>query len=154
MQGFLVLNCIIGGQTLASVSPHLNDTLGIVIISVIALAVCHVRLHPFIQCAECFAGDLLWLSIPSLVKTTTLASSRWLKLVHRYESIAWLPNVVAFIVMLAVGYPQLHANQSVVVPAATPRSILSFASTVASSITSWCSMTPDYGVYHSPSASS
>ena len=42
MQGFLILNCIIGGQTLASVSSHLNDTLGIVIISVISLAVCGI----------------------------------------------------------------------------------------------------------------
>ena len=39
MQGFLILNCIIGGQTLASVSGHLDDTLGIVIIGVISLAV-------------------------------------------------------------------------------------------------------------------
>ena len=39
MQGFLILNCIIGGQTLASVSDHLNDTLGIVIIGVISLVV-------------------------------------------------------------------------------------------------------------------
>ena len=40
MQGFLILNCIIGGQTLASVSGgHLDDTLGIVIIGLISLAV-------------------------------------------------------------------------------------------------------------------
>ena len=39
LQGFLILNCIIGGQTLASVSSHLNDTLGIVIIGVISLVV-------------------------------------------------------------------------------------------------------------------
>ena len=39
MQGFVILNCIIGGQTLASVSSHLDDTLGIVIISLISLAV-------------------------------------------------------------------------------------------------------------------
>ena len=39
MQGFLILNCIIGGQTLASVSDHLNDTLGFVIIGVISLVV-------------------------------------------------------------------------------------------------------------------
>jgi purine-cytosine permease-like protein len=38
-QGFLILNCIIGGQTLASVSPRLDDTLGIVIISLISLVV-------------------------------------------------------------------------------------------------------------------
>ena len=39
MQGFLILNCIIGGQTLAAVSGHLNDTLGIVIIGVISMLV-------------------------------------------------------------------------------------------------------------------
>ena len=48
MQGYLILNCIIGGQTLASVSSHLNDTLGIVIISVISVAVCSIvaSIHP------------------------------------------------------------------------------------------------------------
>ena len=39
MQGYLIINCIIGGQTLASVSSHLDDTLGIVIIGVISLLV-------------------------------------------------------------------------------------------------------------------
>lgn len=39
MQGFLILNCIIGGQTLASVSDKLDATLGIVIIGVISLVV-------------------------------------------------------------------------------------------------------------------
>ncbi|KAF8434519.1 purine-cytosine permease [Boletus edulis BED1] len=120
MQGFLVLNCIIGGQTLASVSSHLDDTLGIVIISVISLVVT-------------FFGY---------------------RFIHWFESVAWVPNVVAFIAMLALGYPQLRANQSVVPPTPTPGSILSFASTVASSMISWCTMTPDYGVYHSPAASS
>ena len=45
MQGFLILNCIIGGQTLASVSSHLNDTLGIVIIGVISLVVSRYRVR-------------------------------------------------------------------------------------------------------------
>lgn len=72
MQGFLILNCIIGGQMLASVSSRLNDTLGIVIISVISLAVRSDLLHPFIRCAEPFVGDLLWLSVPSLVGFSTL----------------------------------------------------------------------------------
>lgn len=40
MQGFLILNCIIGGQALAAVSDRLSDTLGIVIIGIISLAVC------------------------------------------------------------------------------------------------------------------
>lgn len=39
MQGFLILNCIVGGQTLAAVSTHLNATLGIVIVSVISMLV-------------------------------------------------------------------------------------------------------------------
>ncbi|KAI0316074.1 cytosine-purine permease [Amylostereum chailletii] len=39
MQSFLILNTIIGGQTLASVSSHLNATLGIVIISILTLIV-------------------------------------------------------------------------------------------------------------------
>ncbi|KAI9568123.1 purine-cytosine permease [Boletus coccyginus] len=120
MQGFLILNCIIGGQTLASVSSDLDDTLGIVIISVISLVV-------------------------------TFFGYRFL---HWYESIAWLPNVIVFIIMLALGYPQLHANQSAVVPTPTARMVLSFASTIASSIISWCPMISDYGVYHSPAASS
>jgi len=39
LQGFLILNAIIGGQTLASVSSHLNDTAGIIVISVISLVI-------------------------------------------------------------------------------------------------------------------
>ncbi|KAG6331535.1 hypothetical protein ID866_7555 [Astraeus odoratus] len=76
------------------------------------------------------------------------------RFLHWYESVAWIPNVVAFIVMLALGYPHLHANQSTPVPAPTVASVLSFASTLAASMLSWCTMTPDYGVYHSPAPSS
>ena len=39
MQGFLILNCIIGGQTLASVSDRINGTAGIIIIGLISLVV-------------------------------------------------------------------------------------------------------------------
>jgi purine-cytosine permease-like protein len=39
MQAFLVLNSIIGGQTLAAVSVRLDDTTGIVIISIVSLVV-------------------------------------------------------------------------------------------------------------------
>ena len=39
MMSFLILNTIIGAQTLASVSAHLNATLGIVIISLVSLIV-------------------------------------------------------------------------------------------------------------------
>ncbi|KAG2135296.1 hypothetical protein DEU56DRAFT_949253 [Suillus clintonianus] len=39
LEGFLILNCIIGGQTIASFSSQLDDNLGIVIIGIISLAV-------------------------------------------------------------------------------------------------------------------
>lgn len=67
MQGFLILNCTIGGQTLASVSSHLNDTLGIVIIGLISMAVS----GPFLYYARInfrgVRGDVLRLPGHSLV---------------------------------------------------------------------------------------
>ncbi|PIL27703.1 transporter [Ganoderma sinense ZZ0214-1] len=119
MQGFLILNCIIGGQTLASVSSHLNDTLGIVIIGVISLVVT-------------FFGY---------------------RVIHWYETVAWIPSVIAFIVMLGTGGKHLGSHIPPGEPASAA-SILSFATTVASSVISWCMMTPDYGVYHTAQASS
>ncbi|CCM01207.1 uncharacterized protein FIBRA_03255 [Fibroporia radiculosa] len=118
MQGFLILDCIIGGQMLASISNgHLNDTLGIVIIGVISLVVT-------------FFGY---------------------RVIHWYESIAWIPNVVTFIVMLGVGGKHLVVSGP---PAPVSAAmIITFATTVASSVISWCTVTPDYGVYHIPNAS-
>lgn len=72
-------------------------------------------------------------------------------MVSRYESIAWIPNVIAFIVMLGVGGKHL-----VLLPAPAPVSaamVLSYSATVASSVLSWSTMTPDYGVYHDGNAS-
>ncbi|KAG2053050.1 hypothetical protein BDR06DRAFT_914389 [Suillus hirtellus] len=112
-EGFLVINCIIGEQTLASLSSRFDDTLG-----VISLIVCGYRV------------------------------------IHWYESVAWIPNVIAFIAMLAIGYPQLSENLSAHIPSATPAHIMSFASFLASNIIGWCSTIPDYDVYYSPDASS
>ncbi|CDO75439.1 hypothetical protein BN946_scf184693.g8 [Trametes cinnabarina] len=118
MQGFLILNCIIGGQTLASVSSHLNDTVGIVIIGILSLVVT-------------FCGY---------------------RVIHWYETIAWIPSVVAFIVMLGLGGK--HLTEAPAPPPPTASAILSFATATASSVISWCMMTPDYGVYHTNKASS
>ncbi|KIP03401.1 hypothetical protein PHLGIDRAFT_26150 [Phlebiopsis gigantea 11061_1 CR5-6] len=117
MQGFLILNCIIGGQTLASVSSHLDDTLGIVIISLISMVVT-------------FCGY---------------------QVIHCYESAAWIPNVITFIIMLGVGGKHL-INAPAPGPV-TAASVITFATTTASSVISWCTMTPDYGVYHNEKAS-
>ncbi|KAF8056624.1 purine-cytosine permease [Lyophyllum atratum] len=120
MQGFLILNCIIGGQTLASVSDRLDDTAGIVIIGVLSLVVT-------------FFGY---------------------KVVHWYESVAWIPNVVAFIVMLGIGGKHLTSSDYPSYPPPTASAVLSFVTFIASSVISWCTMTPDYGVYHNANASS
>ncbi|KIK34797.1 hypothetical protein CY34DRAFT_812678 [Suillus luteus UH-Slu-Lm8-n1] len=119
-EGFLILNCIIGGQTIASLSSQLDDTLGIVILAIVSLVIT-------------FCGY---------------------RVIHWYESVAWIPNVIAFIVMLAVGYPQLSENLSAPAPPATLANVMSFASFLTSNIIGWCPMIPDYGVYHSPDASS
>ncbi|EIW74322.1 hypothetical protein CONPUDRAFT_132980 [Coniophora puteana RWD-64-598 SS2] len=121
MEGFLVIDCIIGGQILASVSDgRLDDTLGIVIISLISLFVT-------------FCGY---------------------RVIHVYETYAWIPPVITLITMLAVGYPDLQANLRAPSPPLTAAGVLSFSTTLASSVLSWCTMSPDYGVYHSPKASS
>ncbi|KAI0790471.1 cytosine-purine permease [Abortiporus biennis] len=118
MQGFLILNCIVGGQALASVSNHLDDTLGIVIIGVISFILT-------------FCGY---------------------KVIHWYESVAWIPNVIAFIVMLGVGGK--HLSNAPPTSPITASTIITFGTTTASSVVSWCMMTPDYGVYHNHKASS
>ncbi|KAH6880978.1 cytosine-purine permease, partial [Coprinopsis sp. MPI-PUGE-AT-0042] len=119
MQGFLILNCIIGGQTLAAVSDKLNATLGIVIIGVISLLVT-------------FCGY---------------------RVVHRYESVAWIPNVFAFITMLGCAGPYSSPSHYPEAPQATAFNVLSFICFLASTVMSWCTMTPDYGVYHNSKAS-
>ncbi|THH12960.1 hypothetical protein EW146_g7213 [Bondarzewia mesenterica] len=116
LQGFLILNTIVGGQTLAAVSDHLNDTLGIVIIGVVSLVIT-------------FCGY---------------------KVLHMYESVAWIPNLVAFLVMIGVGAKHI---ETIPTPPPEPVSVLSFASVLVSSVLSWCTMTPDYGVYHRDSPS-
>ncbi|KAH8115995.1 cytosine-purine permease [Phellopilus nigrolimitatus] len=118
LQGFLVLNSIIGGQTLASVSKTLSWNVGIVIIAVISL---------FIT----FCGY---------------------RVVHWYESVAWIPNVITFIVMLGIGGKQLSKAPLSTNPGIA--SIVSFASTLASTDISWCTMVSDYGIYHRADASS
>ncbi|KAF9527464.1 cytosine-purine permease [Crepidotus variabilis] len=117
-QGFLILNCIIGGQTLAAVSSNIDETLGIIIISVISLTVT-------------FCGY---------------------KFIHWFESFAWVPSALAFPVLVGMAGRDLSLTTFPVKPSPSTASILSFSSMVASSIITWCTLTPDYGVYHVQSA--
>lgn len=73
------------------------------------------------------------------------------RVIHWYESVAWIPNVIIFIILLGVG-----GNRLVNAPPSAPvtvASALTFATTTASSVISWCTMTPDYGVYHNSEVS-
>ncbi|KAF8639471.1 hypothetical protein AX17_001491 [Amanita inopinata Kibby_2008] len=122
MQGLLIVNCIIGGQTLSGVSPKLDDTLGIVIAGLISFVVC-------------FGGY---------------------KVVHRFESLSWVPNFIILPIMLGVG--GRHLNPISIMRAETtspkPAAILSYMTLMMSSIIPWCTMTADYGVFHDGKASS
>ncbi|KAJ6608220.1 permease for cytosine/purines, uracil, thiamine, allantoin-domain-containing protein [Mycena sp. CBHHK59/15] len=116
MIGYLILNAIVGGQMLATISDRLTPTTGIVVTAVVSLAVS-------------FCGY---------------------RILHWFEMVAWIPTVLGLAVMLGVGRKQLafgdtHASGY---PPPTASSILSFAATVAAADVSWCTITPDYGVYH------
>ena len=76
MQGYLIINTIVGGQTLAEVSPHLDATLGIVIIALVSLVVrAPPTLPPTSLCPSSrFHPDyLLRMQSPALVRLTSFA---------------------------------------------------------------------------------
>ncbi len=67
--------------------------------------------------------------------------------------IAWIPNVVAFIVMFAVGGKTLaHVPITGSVPV-TVSSIMSFGSALGVTVVSWSTIAPDYGIFHDAKAS-
>ena len=59
--------------------------------------------------------------------------------------------MIIFIIMLGVGGKHL-TNAPATAPV-TAKSVITFATTTASSVISWCTMTPDYGVYHNQKTS-
>ncbi|EDR12120.1 cytosine-purine permease [Laccaria bicolor S238N-H82] len=113
MQGYLILNCIIGGQSLAAVSHHLNDTLGIVIVGA------------------------------SMFTTSAGVDDD----MNSFETYSWIPKALGLLVILGVGGK--HLNQST---SSFANAILSFGCFVASAVIGWCTLTPDYGVYHDAEA--
>ena len=68
--------------------------------------------------------------------------------------LAWIPNVVAFIVMLGVAGKTLV--QDVPVTAAQPpatAAIMSFVSALGTTVLAWSTIASDYGVFHDSKAS-
>lgn len=74
-------------------------------------------------------------------------------MLHWYEIFVWIPNAVAFVVMLAVsGQHLVEAPLSAPMPASAA-SVMSFRATLAANLVSYATLTPDYGVYHDHTAS-
>ncbi|KAF9057204.1 hypothetical protein BJ165DRAFT_1411590 [Panaeolus papilionaceus] len=76
------------------------------------------------------------------------------RFLHWFESFAWVPGVISFPILLGVAGKHLNPSTFPSVPPASASQILSFACFVGSSLISWCTLTPDYGVYHDKDASS
>ena len=67
--------------------------------------------------------------------------------------LVWVPNVIAFIVMLGVGGKHLVESPVTDATPATAGSILTFGATLAVSVIAWSTITPDNGVFHDCRAS-
>lgn len=90
MQGFLILSCIIGGQTLASVSTHLDDSLGIVIIGVVSLAVSVRSMSPSVVALRRLvhlAGHLLRIQGDTPLRECSMDTER--DRVHHHDWRRW-----------------------------------------------------------------
>ena len=72
---------------------------------------------------------------------------------NRFENIVWIPNVIAFPVLLGLTGRHLNPSTFPALALASAAQIISSGSLVASAVISWCAFTPDYGVYHDAEAS-
>jgi purine-cytosine permease-like protein len=97
----------------------------------------------------------LWIQVYSLVHIYFLLVSSIVKrsFFNRFENLIWIPNVIAFPVLLGLAGRHLNPSTFLAVPPASAVQIMSFGSVVASSNISWCTFTPDCGVYHDAEAS-
>jgi purine-cytosine permease-like protein len=71
----------------------------------------------------------------------------------RFEKYVWIPNVIAFPILLGVAARHLNPSTFPEVPPSSAAQIISFGSVVASVNISWGTVTPDCGVYHDAEAS-
>ena len=75
MQGYLVVNTIVGGQTLAEVSDHLNATLGIVIIAITSLIVRFAMVLNMLQTLKGVTIRSRFVAAKSSIGKTTVVKS-------------------------------------------------------------------------------
>ncbi|KAJ7681154.1 permease for cytosine/purines, uracil, thiamine, allantoin-domain-containing protein [Mycena rosella] len=90
-------------------------------------------------------GQMLATTSDKLTPATGIVIIALVSLARRFESVAWIPPVVGLAVMVGVGGKHLGAG-----PAYPPPTAASIISRGAP----WCTVTPDYGVFHDANASS
>ncbi|KAI0058144.1 hypothetical protein BV25DRAFT_1830307 [Artomyces pyxidatus] len=71
------------------------------------------------------------------------------RFIHKCASVAWIPMVIVFLVMLGVGAKDIVAPTRPTDPAA----VLSFTSLMFSSVVIGSTTSPDFGVHHAPTSS-
>ncbi|KAJ7636852.1 cytosine-purine permease [Roridomyces roridus] len=79
------------------------------------------------------------------------------RVIHWFTALAWIPSVIAFVVMLIVGGRHLGSAISAdehMYPPPTVATILSYAAVISAGNTQWCTVASDYGVYHDKDGSS
>jgi len=95
--------------------------------------------------------DTLGIVIIALISfVVTLCGYRF---IHWFEKLVWIPNVIAFPILLGLAGGHLNPSTYPAVLPASAAQIISFGSVVASVNISWCTITPDCGVYHDAEAS-
>lgn len=157
MIGFSILNCILGGQALASVSDNnLSWTcVPCLLKSQIFLALndipqCWNRCH----CCDIIIGLFLWVQCPELVCIILeglFATIQHFSSFARYERLAWIPVFITFIIALGLGGK--HLSSPPPPTPATPHSILSFASTLAGFTITYSGLSSDFTSYFKPNVS-
>ncbi|KAF9527465.1 permease for cytosine/purines, uracil, thiamine, allantoin-domain-containing protein [Crepidotus variabilis] len=75
------------------------------------------------------------------------------RVIHQFETFAWVPSAVAFPILLGLARKHLDPSTFPATPTPSVASILSFISLMGSANVSWCTITPDYGIFHDKTAS-
>ncbi|KAI0080386.1 hypothetical protein K474DRAFT_1704695 [Panus rudis PR-1116 ss-1] len=76
------------------------------------------------------------------------------RVLHWYGQLAWIPNVIGFIIMLGLGGRKLIAAPLSDPVPVTAAAVISFAAAHSASLLGYSPMTPDYGIYHDAKVSS
>ncbi|KAF8306362.1 purine-cytosine permease [Clavulina sp. PMI_390] len=127
MFGFMVLNCILGGQTLSSASIAMASDgtpagggmswdVGIVVVGIVSL---------FIS----FCG---------------------FRVLNLYERVAWLPILIVYCIALGVSGKDLISSSPALPEHGSAQQILTFGASIAGFVISYCPLSSDFTSYFPP----